>query len=530
MTSSARTLMSFLNKNKIIVLPLSLLVVVGAILLVRPLFGSRKGRPDNPAHAVKEGDLDESDDESDHTVTLKTLYPHDDIRFVREVTAPAYVEPYYKVDLYAQVAGKVTYIEKNIGDRVTAGEVLIEVDDPELAQDVLQKEVLVKQASSEAQAARAKEKTMEEAVQAARHRWNEKKTAVDQAKAIRDLREQELKRYKYLASQGAALPDLVEEREKDVRVAVAALNFAEVAILTAESEYKEYKAKLAESAADIKVKEARVDVAQKAKEKADALLGLTKIRAPFNGVIIARLVDPGAFVQNATTARTTPMLSLIRSDIVTISTMAPERFAPFVRPSTEAEINIEVEPGKPIRNLHSKITRFSPYLDHEKGRTMRIEVDLFNPPTRDFKKAVDRAALAFVTPLASDSPLSAVTLIATGKAEAGRPGLMKPGMYGSMRLVLEKFTGPNIVPSRVVVSRGEKTYVWVVQHGKAHLREVRVLLEDGARSRIAFVTKEADPATGEDERLENLDGSEEIIASGLTDLVEGEEIHTAPTK
>src|SRR5262249_18302676 len=145
-------------------------VVVGVVLLVRPLFGERKARDEHQTASAKDDSgEDGSEGDTDPGLNVKTVYPHNDPTFVREVASPAYVEAYYKVDIFAQVAGKVTYIEKNIGDRVSAGEVLVEVDDPELTQDVVQKEVLVLQASKEADAAKSREKTMEEAVVAAQH-------------------------------------------------------------------------------------------------------------------------------------------------------------------------------------------------------------------------------------------------------------------------------------------------------------------------------------------------------------------------
>src|SRR5262249_15983026 len=61
-------------------------------------------------------------------VTVKTVFPKLDTVFVRAVTAPAYVEAFYKADLFAHVAGPVKYIEKNIGDPVKAGELLVEID------------------------------------------------------------------------------------------------------------------------------------------------------------------------------------------------------------------------------------------------------------------------------------------------------------------------------------------------------------------------------------------------------------------
>src|SRR5439155_3445626 len=104
--------------------------------------------------------------------------------------------------------------------------------------------------------------------------------------------------------------------------------------------------------------ESRITVARREKDRVQAQADWAKIRAPFDAVIVARTVDPGSFVQNATTAQTKPMLILMRLDLVTIAMMVPERGAAFVKVGTDAAIDIELLPGRPIQNLQGKITRF----------------------------------------------------------------------------------------------------------------------------------------------------------------------------
>src|SRR5262249_17347281 len=65
-----------------------------------------------------------------------------DRELVRSVTQPGYVKGFFRAELMAHVAGPVKWIEKNIGDPVKAGEVLVELDVPDLAAAVAQKEAL----------------------------------------------------------------------------------------------------------------------------------------------------------------------------------------------------------------------------------------------------------------------------------------------------------------------------------------------------------------------------------------------------
>src|SRR5690348_1307710 len=69
-------------------------------------------------------------------IPVKTVHPKLLPQFIRTIKEPAYVEAYEEARLFAQVAGQVKRIDKNIGDLVTEGEVLVEIDVPELQHQV----------------------------------------------------------------------------------------------------------------------------------------------------------------------------------------------------------------------------------------------------------------------------------------------------------------------------------------------------------------------------------------------------------
>ncbi len=471
----------------------------------------------------------EEEETTDMVTTVKTIHPKLNKSFTRTVTAPAYVEPFFKADLYAHVAGPVKRIHKNIGDQVTEGELLVEIDVPDLVQEIYQKEAIVEQTVKDRDAAVAHVESLVEAVETAKTHILEKQALLEQMVATRDLRKTELRRYEILAARQAITADLVEERQRDVQVAVATCKSAAVAIDTARSEWRGVQAKLAEVRADLKVKEARIQVAQKDRQKMQAQADWAKIRAPFSGVITARNVDPGSFVQNATTAHTQPMLTLMRLDLVTICMMVPERAAPFITAGMEALIHMEVEASKQIQNLRGRVTRFAPHLDPDKGRTMRVEVDLYNPPERGFKRSTSKALSAFLLPLAAAHPYDVPVLMQVGRQVWGRPGLLRPGMYGTMKLVLQRFGHPYVIPSSAVFTHNGKTHIVQVRNCKIYRVPVQVRLEDGVQSMVAVLLREANPETGEGEELQELDGSEEIVPSGQGEYQEGQEVQNQRT-
>ena len=143
------------------------------------------------------------------------------------------------------------------------------------------------------------------------------------------------------------------------------------------------------------------------------------IRAPFDGIITAREVDPGHLIpeQTAPSSANTP--------VVTISTLAPLRVyaempqsvAPFVRDGDPATITVTEFPQ---RKFKGAVTRHPPALTSA-TRTMLVEVDL---PNAD--------------------------------------GALLPGMYATMTFDVSLPTGTPTVPDDALIFREGKPFVPVV--------------------------------------------------------------------
>src|SRR5262245_35109608 len=71
-------------------------------------------------------------------VGVKTIHPKRDPSFVLSVKEPAYVEPYFRAELFSRVAVPVRSVQKDIGDPVSRDEVLVEIDVPDLDQQLAQ--------------------------------------------------------------------------------------------------------------------------------------------------------------------------------------------------------------------------------------------------------------------------------------------------------------------------------------------------------------------------------------------------------
>jgi multidrug efflux pump subunit AcrA (membrane-fusion protein) len=448
--------------------------------------------------------------------------------FARTVEQPAYVRAYYQASLMARAAGPVTYMQKNIGDTIHENEVLVELDVPDLIEDVVQKKALLNQAEQNVRGAQAAVVVAEAAEKQAWAAVTEKQTEVERALATRKYRWSEHQRFKQLASgpSPAVTPAVVEERLRDYEAADADWKAAQAAVEKAKAAGQEFHSKVEAAQVDIQTKQSLVAVARADLQRAEAVRDYARIRAPFNGLIVARHVDPGTFVQNASTGKPTPVLNVVRTDIVTAVMWVPEKDAPYVRRNTEAILRFDALGDQPIQ---ARITRLSHWLDPEKSRDMRVEVDLWNASEIMKPAAFDGALAGSLAPLGAAGPAEAAVLLATRNLLHTEAGPLQPGMYGTMRLILQRFPGASLVPDGAVFERNGHTCIFEVRDGKAHLVLVEVQVDDGIQAKVVKLVPQKDPKTGQETVVkQELTGKETIIPSDQGEIADGQVVQTVP--
>ncbi len=510
--------MTFLRKKSLLGIGIAAAVVLGVALVVGAILIT-------PVGAKVRADEGRAGTDAENAISVKTVRPRHDPAFSTTVEQPAYVEGYYQADLMARVAGPIKPggIVDAIGDRVKAGDVLVQIDVPDRKQDVLQKEAVLTQRQSELDLAQANLKTADAAVKAAGWMIKVKESDVDRAVASRNFREKELRRFTNLAKgpNPAVTEDIVDERKEYYEAAVANVATAQAAVKDAQAELEKAQAKSEAAHADVKVAKSLVDVASKDRDTAQAWLDFATIRAPFDGVITRRNVDPGTFVQNATTAHTEPLLTVVRDDIVTVYMKVPDKFASYVNNDTQAIIQMDLLPGLVIRG---KVTRYSSSLDNpEHDRTMRVEVDLSNGNAKEYKAFVAREKAT------GNADLKSMTLPkfpkVDGKDVADQPLRLLPGQYGKMRLVLRSFQEAFLLPHSAVVSQGGTSYVFLVKDGRALKMPVEIQADNGEEVKVALIEK-----VGGLKVPRRLTGNEEIVNSNQGELSNGQAVKTNPVE
>ena len=286
---------------------------------------------------------------SQNPITVQVTTPS--VRaLTRTLRLPATLTADEDVELVANASGYISRITVDIGSRVGNGDVLVEIDIPEMLDELHQAEAVLEAKRSKVIQADA----MLETAQAEVRRFA----------AEHDLKKLTTGRKVKLRAQNAIPEQELDEANSELDVAAALEKIAE--------------AKVASGRADVKVADAEVLMAAATVARIKTLMGYASITAPFDGVITERFVDHGDFVRSAAQGSASPLLAIAKTDRIRLSLEIPEPDAPFVKVGTPVDIIVKSLGEHPFP---ARIARTAVALKVS-TRTMRAEADLDNAEGR----------------------------------------------------------------------------------------------------------------------------------------------------
>ena len=241
---------------------------------------------------------------------------------------PGTMQALTEAPILARADGYLKRRLADIGDRVKAGQVLAEIDAPELDQQMHQADAAIEQAQASIEQAQA---------------------GLAQGKANRELARISAERMKTLVEKGISPQQEGDQYQAQLAAQDANVQALEKAILAQRS-----------NLAAVKSNRARLEEVQ----------GYRTVKAPFDGVITVRNVDVGALVSTGTT-----LLYRI-AQIGTLRTYVnvPQASVNAVRVGQPATVTVSHLPGRTFRGT---IARTANALDAA-SRTMLVEVDVPN--------------------------------------------------------------------------------------------------------------------------------------------------------
>ncbi len=259
------------------------------------------------------------------------------------ISAPATVQPYLVQNIVARVPGVLVNFTAYTGDRLSAGEIVAQLSEPELQSNALA-------AQSAAQAAQSRRASAQDDASAMQAAAVAKQQQLAYWKA-------EIAREKSLLDQGAVS---VQEYQNEQAQAAAA-----------QSAYDATRAKLAGAKASIQAAQAQAAQAAANAQAQSITAGYTNVIVPDDSIVMKRLVDPGVYVQPGT-----PILQVAVVSRLRVQAQVAQQDLAGIRIGTP--IDITFGDGKVV---HSRISSVSPVLD-PRTHTAIAEAVVPNPRDR----------------------------------------------------------------------------------------------------------------------------------------------------
>jgi multidrug efflux pump subunit AcrA (membrane-fusion protein) len=225
-----------------------------------------------------------------------------------------------EVTVSAEAEGRVSRLLADLGDRVQAGQILIELDNEK------------QQYSTDQQRAALARALARYGAPDADHLPPVEQTP-DVVKAQAEL------------VQARQAHQRAEELHRRQLVPKQTLDDAEAVLRAKQASYDSALQNAKNLSADIDASKASLQLAER-------VLRDTRIRAPFDGYVQRRMVALGEFVKNQT-----PVMSVVRIDPLKVTAEIPEKMAPWVKQGQPVTLRVDAYPDQ---TFTGKLTRISP--------------------------------------------------------------------------------------------------------------------------------------------------------------------------
>lgn len=250
-----------------------------------------------------------------------------------EISLPGAIQAEIETPVFARADGYIKRRLADIGDRVKTGQLLAEIDSPELEQQIREAEAALNRARSTLRQAQA---------------------AHQQALANLALAEVTAKRWQTLVEKG-----VLSRQDGDEKRAA----------------YEARRADAAAAEANVQAARDNISAAEATLQRLRELQSFRQVRAPFAGVITARNVDVGALVSAGSGSSLREMFRIAQIDTLRVFVNVPQSEAPAIRVGLACSVEVEEHRG---RRFPGRVSRTSNSLDPA-SRTLLTEVRTPNP-------------------------------------------------------------------------------------------------------------------------------------------------------
>jgi HlyD family secretion protein len=369
----------------------------------------------------------------------------------------ASVHGFETTDVMSKLAGYVLKIHDvdgdggraDIGSTVKAGQVLVELSVPEMANEMTEKMAEHGQANAAVSQAIA---AVKEAEAEAATRVAEVQQAMAMAKQKRAMvsyRQKQFERVSRLFKTGVV--DEGSQIEAQFALDAARAEFVTgpdnvefyPGVRIAEAHARAAAAAKDRSVADLELAKEKVNVAAAVIAKLKTMQQYTMIKAPFSGIVTRRMVDHGAFVRPPSNSGAMPLFTITRIDKVRVVVSVPNNKARKAQKG-QAVVLDRIGGLKGVA-IQGHVSRIANVLEKD-SRMMRIEVDIQNPAVDVFTK---------------------------------EKFFLRPGQYGTVNVRIKDHGAIPLVPTKSVATDSDgRDFVVVIRDGKPVKQAVEIAYDD----------------------------------------------------
>jgi HlyD family secretion protein len=411
----------------------------------------------------------------------------------RTVEQPGVISAYERTALYAKVSGFVQKWHVDIGDRVKNGATLVVLIAPELVAQHRQAQAQVDLDRALVKQSHKQNIVAQRNVMAVTEQVAQAQAEVKAFEAIVKRWDGEVKRLTEMVAKQVVDQEVLSETVRQLESDQARLEAARAGVRTRDAERMAAEATVVRTEADIGTADARVPTAVAEEQRLAALVDYLTIKAPYDGIVLARNVNSGDFVQPASgdpsqgafslgvsPNQATPLYLLNRIDPVLFVIGVPEADAAYVAAGSKARVRV---PALANHEFPARVTRTSWALNPT-SRTLMAQVELPNPQ-----------------------------------------GRFLPGMYAYGSVFIER-QNVRALPVSAITQIGNQTYCYLALDSKAARTAVQTGPSDGTWVEVAGrLVHSAESSEG---TWKPFDGSEAVITGDLTLLGDGAPVDVAP--
>jgi|SRR5579872_414243 len=322
----------------------------------------------------------------------------------QELVLPGNLQAFSFAPIYARTSGYLKHWYFDIGAQVKAGQVLAEIDAPELDQQMLQAKANLQQAQA----------TLEQAL-----------ANRQQSKANEEYAKVSADRWKQLEAQGVFSSQDNDQKQSQYQALVANTQALDKAIAAARS--------------NVSAQEANIALLEQ-------LQGYRIVKAPFDGVITARSTDVGYLINAGNGGTAQELFRMAASNRLRVFVNVPEVSSRAAVPGVAAELVLAEYPG---RKFHGELVRTADAMDST-TRTLLTEIDVDNASGELRPGSYAEVHMALPGGRALIIPVSSVLF----RSEGLRVGVLRPGKAGDSTVEMVPVTMGKDFGNEVEITSG----------------------------------------------------------------------------